>query len=281
MSEYKYARLLKPDEISCRVLKVSEYRDGTFGANVALYKDARVDMCLLDETYGSMNWQRHHFELDGKLFCTIEVWDKDKGQWVGKDDVGVESNMDAVKGEASDSFKRSGTNWGIGRELYTAPDIFIRLSEEEVEKYNGKPRTTYKFGLFVKDIGCNSKNTIIRLVLVDKKGNTRFLLNGKNDEPTAGEVEKSKETDSPTKGTPVEKAKIPKPVEKEPVKIGLTIDPIEYNRRREDLKGLMQTYGKTNEDYSAVAGDRDIKTMTTQEFDIFKKELTNKWLVAK
>jgi hypothetical protein len=81
--------------------------------------------------------------------------------------------------------------------------------------------------------------------------------------------------------TPVESAKIPKVKASEPVKVGLNIDPIEYNRRREDLKGLMQTYGKTNEDYSAVAGNRDIKTMTTQEFDIFKKELTNKWLVAK
>lgn len=81
--------------------------------------------------------------------------------------------------------------------------------------------------------------------------------------------------------TPVESAKIPRIKESAPVKVALSVDPIEYNRRREDLKGLMQTYGKTNEDYSAVAGGRDIKTMTTQEFDIFKKELTNKWLVAK
>ena len=32
---------------------------------------------------------------------------------------------EAQKGEASDSFKRACFNWGIGRELYTAPFIWI------------------------------------------------------------------------------------------------------------------------------------------------------------
>jgi len=80
--------------------------------------------------------------------------------------------------------------------------------------------------------------------------------------------------------TPVESVKIPKPTDKEPTKVTLSIDPVEYKRRRDDLKSLMQTYGKTNEDYTAIAGDRDIKAMTTQGFDEFKAELTNRWLVS-
>jgi len=99
-----------------------------------LYKDARVDMDMLDEEFGSMNWKRSHKEVAGNLFCTIEVWNKDTSQWVAKEDVGIESNMEKEKGEASDAFKRAGFNWGIGRELYTAPQIWVVLSQEEKAK---------------------------------------------------------------------------------------------------------------------------------------------------
>ena len=257
MSEYKYARLLKPDEISCRVQQVTD----TNGAIILLYKDARTDMNLLDETYGPMNWQRTHYELDGKLFCSIEVWDKNKNQWVRKDDVGVESNTEATKGESSDSFKRSGTNWGIGRELYTAPFIFIQLDEGEwsVNPKTGKHQATYRFGLSVKEIKYNEKREIIKLVLVDKKGKERFTF---------------------AQGKPIKDAEIPPEKVKEPVKVTMTIDPVEYDRRRKDLKALMQIYGKTNEDYTKTAGDRDVKTMTTQEYDVFRAELVNRWLVT-
>ena len=48
-------RLLNADEIECRVSTVSEK-----GLSLLLYKDARADMNLLDETVGPMNWQRSH-----------------------------------------------------------------------------------------------------------------------------------------------------------------------------------------------------------------------------
>ena len=99
-----------------------------------LYKDARVDMDMLDEEFGAMNWRRSHKEVAGNLFCTIEVWNKDISQWVAKEDVGIESNMEKEKGEASDSFKRAGFNWGIGRELYTTPQIWVSLKSGEDNK---------------------------------------------------------------------------------------------------------------------------------------------------
>ena len=123
----KTPRLLKPDEISCRVQQVTD----TGGAIILLYKDARVDMNVLDETYGPMNWKREHQTIDGNLYCTISVWDDTKAQWVSKQDVGTESFTEATKGEASDAFKRAGFNWGIGRELYTGPFIFVQLQEGE------------------------------------------------------------------------------------------------------------------------------------------------------
>lgn len=113
-------RLLRPDDIEVRIQSVNKG-----GARLLLYKNARVDMSILDETFGPMNWQRHHELIDGQLFCTIEIWDESKQQWISKQDVGVESYTEKEKGRSSDSFKRAAFNVGVGRELYTAPEIFI------------------------------------------------------------------------------------------------------------------------------------------------------------
>jgi hypothetical protein len=118
-------RDLKADEIEVRVQSVKEK-----GLVLLLYKDARVDMNILDETVGSSNWQNKFYENKGILFCSLGIntnFDKpDKpDRWVWKDDAGVESNSDAEKGNASDARKRAGFAWGIGRELYTAPFTWI------------------------------------------------------------------------------------------------------------------------------------------------------------
>ena len=113
-------RTLNANEIECRIGTISAK-----GCSLLLYKDARVDMKILDEVFGSGKWQRTHEVINGNLFCTIEIWNDEIKQWVKKQDVGTESFSEAQKGEASDSFKRAGFNVGIGRELYTAPFIWI------------------------------------------------------------------------------------------------------------------------------------------------------------
>lgn len=168
----KQPRLLRANEISCRIQQVTESK----GAIVLLYKDARVDMAILDETYGPMNWQRKHDVVNGNLFCTIDIWDDEKKQWVSKQDVGVESNTEATKGEASDAFKRAGFNWSIGRELYTAPFVFIQLTDDEcyINK-SGKQAAKSSFGLEVANITYNDETReIVSLVLKDRKGKVRF-----------------------------------------------------------------------------------------------------------
>lgn len=185
----KTPRLLKADEISVRVQSIGD----NGGAVFLLYKDARVDMAILDETYGPTNWMRTHEAIDGKMFCTISIWDEDKKCWVCKQDVGVESNMDATKGEASDAFKRAGTNWGIGRELYTAPFIFVYLSEDETYTDKGKKKAKSSFGLTVKDIGYNEKNEISRLVLVDRKGVARYTMGKKTQKDEIQKEENSED----------------------------------------------------------------------------------------
>ena len=164
--------LLKAEDIECRIQKITKE-----GAVLLLYKTARVDMRILDEVYGEMNWQRHHEVVNGNLFCTISVWDSEKSQWVSKQDVGTESNAEAEKGQASDAFKRAGFAWGIGRELYDAPFIFIHAP---VDKYD---RFTVKEIKYSK-----TERKFTSLVIVDKNGKERYRLNGtKTDRPKAKE----------------------------------------------------------------------------------------------
>ena len=139
-------RDLKSNEIDCRV--------STFNENyltILLYKDARVDQSILDETVKPENWQRDHKELKNNIYCGISIWDNEKQQWITKWDCGKESFTEAEKGEASDSFKRAGFNWGIGRELYTAPTIYIPYKDiegkenYEIKTKNNKKTTYTKF----------------------------------------------------------------------------------------------------------------------------------------
>lgn len=116
-------RPLRADEVECRVSQIFQRDGAPSGLSLLLYKDARCDMNVLDETVGPLAWQRSHSRENAN--CTISIWDAEKSQWVSKEDTGTESNTEAAKGLASDSFKRAGFNWGIGRELYTAPRIFI------------------------------------------------------------------------------------------------------------------------------------------------------------
>ena len=122
-------RVLRADEIDCRVAQIK--KDGS-GLSILLYKDARCDQNILDETVGPMNWQRAHSRDNAN--CTVSIWDSEKKMWISKEDTGTESNTEKEKGLASDSFKRACFNWGIGRELYTAPFIWITSDKCNITK---------------------------------------------------------------------------------------------------------------------------------------------------
>ena len=136
-------RALRADEVEVRIGTVKRPEDGKQGGvSLLLYKDARCDMNVLDETVGAFGWQKSYSR--GNRNCTVSIWDDGKSQWISKEDTGTESNTEAEKGLASDSFKRACFNWGIGRELYTAPFIWIKgagkfdrfwVKEMEVENH--------------------------------------------------------------------------------------------------------------------------------------------------
>lgn len=169
-------RRLLPQEIDCRVATINEK-----GCSLLLYKDARVDQKILDETFGIFNWQRSHQLIGDRLYCTVSVWDEDKKQWISKQDVGVESYTEKEKGQASDSFKRACFNLGIGRELYTAPFIWIGREKVSIDKRNDKFYTNDRF--YVSDIGYDDAGNITRLVIYKQRPNERVYTLGEGLKP--------------------------------------------------------------------------------------------------
>lgn len=163
-------RLLRADEIDCRVSTVKQN-----GVSVLLYKDARCDMNILDETVGAFNWKRSHSRDNAN--CTVELWDSTKNQWISKEDTGTESYTEKEKGLASDSFKRACFNWGIGRELYTAPFIWITADKCKVVPVNGGKYTCYD-RFEVTEIGYDDSRRINRLV-ISLKGNEVYTFGSK------------------------------------------------------------------------------------------------------
>lgn len=158
-------RDLRADEIDCRIKIVK-----SSGVSILLYKDARVDQNILDETVGPLNWQRSHEMIDGNLYCTVSIFNEERNTWVYKQDVGTESNTEKEKGQASDSFKRACFNWGIGRELYTAPFIWINAADCKIsgQKCNDK---------FIVDKILIEDKTIVALTIKNKDtGKTVFSM---------------------------------------------------------------------------------------------------------
>lgn len=138
-------RLLRADEIDCRVAMVQSW-----GISLLLYKDARCDMNILDETVGALNWERTHCRDNAN--CIVSIWDAEKQMWISKEDTGTESNTEREKGLASDSFKRACFNWGIGRELYTAPAMFVNPGDLKTFKKDESGRCTCRDRFRVIDI---------------------------------------------------------------------------------------------------------------------------------
>ena len=153
-------RLLRADEIECRIGTINEK-----GLSLLLYKDARADMKILDETFGVFGWKRTHQSIDGNLYCTVEIWDNEKKSWIAKQDVGTVSYTEKEKGQASDSFKRACVSVGIGRELYSAPFIWVSAQKCKIQRRNDKLICYDKFS--VSEISYSKDREITALSIVN------------------------------------------------------------------------------------------------------------------
>lgn len=171
---------LRPEEIEVKVKQISEK-----GAVLLLYKNARVDMNLLDKVAGPFNWSCSYRDIKGVLYCEISIFDEERNIWVSKEDCGIESRPDEEgnekKGEASDSFKRAGFRWNIGRELYTSPFIFAKV---ETTQRNGKWALAKFMTFSVSSIDYDEERNIKGLTIVDNDGNVVFSTKAPSKAPS-------------------------------------------------------------------------------------------------
>lgn len=234
-------RLLRADEIECRVSVINEK-----GLSLLLFKDARVDQKILDETFTPFGWKRSHQAIDGNLYCTVEIWDSEKGEWIGKQDVGTMSYSEKEKGQASDSFKRACFNWGLGRELYTAPFIWIPAGMADIQKKgrDGEQRYNTNDRFSVRSISYNEERAIDSLVVINSRGQTVYSMD------TRKKVSARKE--SGKKGTP-DNDGVPGTVttkqmtefENELKRTGVALDTVLKRYRIESVEQITQEiYGK-------------------------------------
>lgn len=193
-----FFRELRADEIECRVSTINEN-----GLSLLLYKDARVDQNILDEAFGIFGWQRSHDIIGGNLYCTVSVKNPDTGEWVSKMDVGTESYTEKEKGQASDSFKRACFNLGIGRELYTAPFIWIPAGSYNVRDNNGRKTTYDRFNVSEVEI---IDGRITRLVILNESRKNQKVY-----EYGSRKAEKASETSQAVNSPPKEEKAAEKP----------------------------------------------------------------------
>lgn len=166
MIQMSQPRKLRASEIECRVGSIAKGSNGPKGVSLLLYKDARCDMAILDETFGPFNWKRQHSRDNAN--CTVSIYDDTKNEWVSKEDVGSAGTTEPDKALASDSFKRACVNWGIGRELYTAPFIWVPADKLDLYEANGKWNLRDKFD--VKKISYSEEGDISELIIENSKG---------------------------------------------------------------------------------------------------------------
>lgn len=126
--------------------KIQSFNKAKTKASCVAYIDARDVMDRLDKVVGIGNW-KDSYRRDSKdrLICKLEI--NLSEEWVGKEDVGMESGSEGEKGEFSDAFKRAAVKWGVGRFLY---DMEIKWLDIKMEggikkySYNGKEVSQYK-----------------------------------------------------------------------------------------------------------------------------------------
>ena len=166
----KLSEPLSIDQIDFRVQSINK---GGY-ATILAYKDARVDMQRLDDAVGALYWKREHTASNHN--CIVSIFNEKINQWVSKEDTGTQSNTEAAKGLASDSFKRACFNWGIGRELYDYPMISIKLKPNEFKVENNKAKASWDFQLkqWVWNSCFDDKQKLCFLQVKDQGGAVRF-----------------------------------------------------------------------------------------------------------
>ena len=231
-------RLLRADEIECRAASVSEK-----GVSLLLYKDARVDQRILDETFGLFGWKRSHQCIDGNLYCTVEVYNRETGEWISKQDVGTNGEQQKEKSQASDSFKRACFNWGIGRELYSAPFIWVPASKTVIQKKGEKYCCSERFS--VSSITYSEEREITGLVVVNANQQKVYEMKQEADGRKQTGRKQVGGTGKPAEQNPAVSTEQMASLEKELQRTGVGMDAVKERYRIDSVETMSEeTYRK-------------------------------------
>lgn len=119
-----------PEDLEWRVQR-SGVKNGKGWAMVLCYVTNRAIMDRLDEVCTPAHWSNEFKDApggEGGLLCGLSI-EVAPAKWVTKWDGAERTNVEAVKGGFSDSMKRAGVQWGIGRYLYNLETKFVQIVE--------------------------------------------------------------------------------------------------------------------------------------------------------
>ena len=120
-------------EISWRTQRVFQsYKDKKWYALALAYLSVRQVQDRLTEVMGH-NWQCKHTVYGSKTVCSLGL--KLDGEWIWRSDGAGDTNFEADKGALSDSLKRAGVAWGIGRYLYDLKNTYVPCEVTDQGKF--------------------------------------------------------------------------------------------------------------------------------------------------
>ncbi len=100
----------------------------TNGGVCVPYIDSVQVVNRLNDVLGIDGWGNTLIEMSGKgLICEITATIGDKE--VTKSNIGVETSIEAQKGQASDALKRAAVNFGVGAYLKDVGSVFMKTTK--------------------------------------------------------------------------------------------------------------------------------------------------------
>lgn len=140
------------EEIEWRIGRSGKKADGSLWATALAYINNRAIMNRLDHAVGAENWKNEFHEWrvgeDHGVLCGLSV--RINGEWVTKWDGAENTDIESVKGGLSDSMKRAGVQWGIGRYLYNLDETWVECSDKATKSWNRGYNAKEKFAFWWK-----------------------------------------------------------------------------------------------------------------------------------
>lgn len=130
-------------EVSAEIVQVNKG-----GVKLLLWKKPLCSNHILDEAVGPLGWSAHIVEIrEGFARVQLKIYDKNTNQWIEREGV---SDKPTVKGAFTDALNFAASQFGVGSELYTGPELFIpkeMLQNYVVDEETGEPTCTDVFSV--------------------------------------------------------------------------------------------------------------------------------------